>query len=403
MFRKAVVVFHRYAGLVMALFLIVVALTGSLLAFRTQIERLIAPQLFTRLRSGTPLDPATLLERGQAIEPRVRVLAVSLKEEGRVQLGFRPRNNPATGRPYLLDFDEIFIDPYTARELGRRRNGDMSQGLVNLMPVIRLLHGDLLVRPAGTRLLGWVSLLWTFDCFAALYLTLPNWRLSSQGGRKSWSSRWSASWRVKWSRSAFPLNFQLHRAGGLWVWLLMPMFAWSSVYLNIHNVYAPITGAFLDYPAHNNHGGEVSLAKPVENPALNWRQAQSCAEAELVRAGLTLRRIESLSYSPQTGMYQYRVATNMDIQSTGGRTYVIVDGNTGRLNELRLPSGQHSGLTFTNWIYALHMANVFGLPYRIVVFIAGLMLTMLSVTGIYIWWRKRGFRRQHAAQVLRHR
>jgi uncharacterized iron-regulated membrane protein len=49
------------------------------------------------------------------------------------------------------------------------------------------------------------------------------------------------------------------------------------------------------------------------------------------------------------------------------------------------------------------MANVFGLPYRIFVFIAGIVITMLSVTGVYIWWKKRGFRRHIAAQIRHHR
>ena len=382
----------------MTAFLIVVGLTGSLLAFRTELERLVAPQLFARDRTGTPLDPVTLIERGQAGEPRVRVSGVSLKEAGRAELEFRPRVDPATGKRFALDFNEIFLDPYTGKELGRRRNGDISQGLVNLMPFIRLLHGDLAWRPNGTRLLGWIALLWTLDCFAALYLTLPKWRRAfPTDAGKGWFSRWGASWRVKWGRSSFPLNFQLHRAGGLWVWLMMLMFAWSSVYLNLSKVYAPVTRAFLNYPTRNNMGGEPMLAIPVENPVLSWRQAQKLGEVELVRAGLILRRVESLSYSPETGAYTYRVATNMDIQTKGGRTYVMIDGNTGQLNELRLPSGQHSGLTFTNWIYALHMANVFGLPYRILVFVAGLVLTMLSVTGVYIWWKKLGFRRHAAA------
>ena len=38
---------------------------------------------------------------------------------------------------------------------------------------------------------------------------------------------------------------------------------------------------------------------------------------------------------------------------------------------------------------ALHMANVFGLPYRIFVCALGILITMLSVTGVYIWWKKR--------------
>jgi len=404
MLRRVIVVFHRYAGLVMTVFMIVVALTGSLLAFRTEIERFVAPQLFARERTGTPLDPATLIEKGYAIEPRVQVLAVSLKEDGRAQLGFQPRIDPATGKRYALGFNEIFIDPYRGIELGRRRSGDISQGLVNLMPFIRLLHGDLLWRPTGTRLLGWIAVLWTLDCFAAIYLTLPSWRpLFRPAAGQGWFSRWGTSWRVNWSRTAFPLNFQLHRAAGLWVWLLVPMFAWSSVYLNLHKVYAPVTGAFLDYPAHNNHGGELDLPNRLDSPALNWRQAMERGKAELSKAGFTLRRVESLSYSPTAGRYTWRVASNIDIQTTGGRTYVIIDGNSGQLVELRLPSGQHSGLTFTNWIYALHMANVFGLTYRIAVFVSGLVLTMLSITGVYIWWKKLGFRRQHGRLVRHHK
>ena len=35
------------------------------------------------------------------------------------------------------------------------------------------------------------------------------------------------------------------------------------------------------------------------------------------------------------------------------------------------------------------MADVFGLPYRIFVCVLGLVITMLSVTGVYIWWKKR--------------
>lgn len=35
------------------------------------------------------------------------------------------------------------------------------------------------------------------------------------------------------------------------------------------------------------------------------------------------------------------------------------------------------------------MASVLGLPYRIFVYALGLVIAMLSVTGVYIWWKKR--------------
>ena len=68
---------------------------------------------------------------------------------------------------------------------------------------------------------------------------------------------------------------------------------------------------------------------------------------------------------------------------------VIFDANTGELKQLLLPSGQHSGNTVTNWLQTLHEANVFGLPYRIFVCVLGLVIVMLSVTGVVIWLKKR--------------
>jgi len=45
------------------------------------------------------------------------------------------------------------------------------------------------------------------------------------------------------------------------------------------------------------------------------------------------------------------------------------------------------------------MARVFGMPYRLLVCALGLVIVALSVTGIYIWWKKRAARRArlHAA------
>jgi uncharacterized iron-regulated membrane protein len=74
-------------------------------------------------------------------------------------------------------------------------------------------------------------------------------------------------------------------------------------------------------------------------------------------------------------------------------TQLLLDANTGELKLLLLPTGQYGGNTFTTWIYSLHMANVFGLPYRIFVSAFGLIVVMLSVTGAYIYFKKRQARR----------
>jgi uncharacterized iron-regulated membrane protein len=68
---------------------------------------------------------------------------------------------------------------------------------------------------------------------------------------------------------------------------------------------------------------------------------------------------------------------------------VVIDANSGQQKMLLLPSGQYNGNTITSWLMALHMANVFGLPYRLFVCFLGLVIVMLSVTGVVIWSKKR--------------
>ena len=56
------------------------------------------------------------------------------------------------------------------------------------------------------------------------------------------------------------------------------------------------------------------------------------------------------------------------------------------------PVGRTGTDRVSTWLQMLHMAGVFGLPYRIFVSLLGLAVTMLSVTGVLIWLRKRSAR-----------
>jgi uncharacterized iron-regulated membrane protein len=42
------------------------------------------------------------------------------------------------------------------------------------------------------------------------------------------------------------------------------------------------------------------------------------------------------------------------------------------------------------------MAMIFGLPMKIIVCVMGFVVTALSMTGVYIWWRKRRAQIAHA-------
>ena len=387
MSRHFFVWLHRWVGLAMAGFLILVALTGSLLALWNNFERLICPKLYAAPRPGVaPLDLATLAERAGALVPQCRVAGVEFFRPNQVWVSFVPHHmDAATSHPCALGFDQLLLDPWTGAELGRRKFGDLSQGWINLMPFVYQLHSNLRLSMTGYWILGGVALLWTIDCFVGLYLTLP------VALDRFWQ-RWRPSWLIKRRTSFYSFNFLLHRASGLWLWAMLFIFAWSSVMLNLYPVYDRVTGAVFDYTWATNQSTTMPVRAGDQPPTLDWRAAQEAgarlmAEQAAIH-GFTVEQVEGLAYVPGENAYYYSAKTSRDISDLNG-TALVLDGNTGAFRSLRLTSGEHSGNTVSSWLYALHTAEVFGLPYRIFVCVLGIAIAMLSVTGVYIWWKKK--------------
>ncbi|WP_036269193.1 PepSY domain-containing protein [Methylocaldum szegediense] len=89
MSRRVWVLIHRYAGLAMAGFLILVGLTGSLLAFLSELNRAFAPHLFPTIQSARTMGLGELALAAQALLPNADVTRVYLIPFGiRVNINF---------------------------------------------------------------------------------------------------------------------------------------------------------------------------------------------------------------------------------------------------------------------------------------------------------------------------
>ncbi|MGQ0594237.1 MAG: PepSY-associated TM helix domain-containing protein, partial [Gammaproteobacteria bacterium] len=208
---------------------------------------------------------------------------------------------------------------------------------------------------------------------------------SGSGGRPFWQ-RWRLAWRIKRSR----FNYDLHRASGLWVWAMLFVLAWSSVAFNLNTeVYQPVMRLVFDMRAPDDL---PTLDKPLEVPALGWREAYAQGQRLMTEAGahygFTVLSEQSLFLDREHGVYHYLVLSSEDLGKNGG-TRVLFDANTGALKALITPNTEASGQVITRWLTWLHTARVFGLPMQIFVCAMGLIITALSVTGVVIWLRKR--------------
>jgi uncharacterized iron-regulated membrane protein len=378
----------------MALFLVVEGLTGSLLAFERPLTRWLAPQTF----AAAPSPAAKMLSLGELAEaaerigyPRARVGYFFDPSEGRAVMRMAPRTDPTTGKRYDIDYGWLVLDPWTGREIARMPESRSPGGFTaSIMPFVYQLHICLALGATGVWILGIVALLWTIDCFAAVYLTLP------VSLRCFWQ-RWRIAWKLKWPASFFRINFDLHRASGLWLWALLFVFAWSSVQLTLTQVYDPVTGALFDFLTPDQ---EISLLPnhPTERPLLGWRAAQQAGDrivsARAQLEGFEVERPITLAYFESSGIYSYSVRTNRPFPSFSEYN-IYFDGNTGRLVSINRASGQHTGNTVTSWLRALHFVSdpVDKLAYRSLVGVLGVVVAGLAWTGVYIWWRKRRARR----------
>ncbi len=393
-FRSFWVLLHRYTGLAMTAFLIIVGLTGSLLAFLPELEAMINPQWSVQPVPGKPIEPITLLTTAEQIDSSIKANGVWLNNAV-AKVAVSPLYEQVSNVPY----NQLLVNSYTGEILGKRNQGDISRGISEIMPFIYKLHFALALDEFGGWILGITALVWTLDCFVGFYLTLPP-RKSTRPGQiplatKIFWQRWQPAWLIKWSASKIRINFDLHRAGGLWLWLALLVFAWSSVYMNLGGFYTQVMQSVSEY--HQPWTEFPDLPQPVQNPQISWRQAQDIAQAELNQLEHTqgVRTLAASGFwiNRAKGFYVYAVKSPADIQDHGGQTRVVIDANSGAVKQVLLPTGQYCGNTITSWLLALHTANIWGLPYKIFVCVLGLAIVMLSVTGVLIWLKKRRSKR----------
>ena len=95
--RSVMLLVHRYVGLLLAVFLAIAGITGSLLAWNEELEAVISPQLFrvTAPPAAAKMDPLLLHARVQARYPGALAARLPLEfTDGRsVLFALRPLPN----------------------------------------------------------------------------------------------------------------------------------------------------------------------------------------------------------------------------------------------------------------------------------------------------------------------
>jgi uncharacterized iron-regulated membrane protein len=209
-------------------------------------------------------------------------------------------------------------------------------------------------------------------------------------GLNSWLQRWKPAWNVRWRGGSYELNFDLHVAFSLWTWLLLFVVAFTAFSLNLYrelffpamSLVSDVTPSVFDVRTPTAHN------QPIV-PRLKYAEVLDRA-GELAQARGWQEPPGSVFYSRNFGLYSVAFFHPDAGHGAGGvgHKQLYLDATDGRDLGAREPWAGTAADIFVQAQSPLHSGRILGLPGRILISLMGLVVAMLSITGVVIWWRK---------------
>jgi uncharacterized iron-regulated membrane protein len=366
--RPFLVLWHRWFGLFAALWLALMGITGSIIVFYTELDTLINPSSRTVAVVGDRLPMDQLVRAAMRYKPGSYVSFINLPSEpsmsAQLSLKAKKDSDAVVARgTYLL------VNPYTGEILSERVFGAFRLDREYLMDFLYQLHIDLKMGDWMVWFLGLVSFLWLLDHLVVPLLSFPS------------AAKWMKSFKIRFGAQGHRFVFDLHRAGGLWFFPITFVLALSGTYLNWYYEFAAVVETFSEV-THRYNATAPYLERPVYDPKTNYEAAIKLASE---RAD---KDIDMITYFPWQEIYLARAYDDRDIDMYGRRLIAIDAKSDIILDDFHAASGTAADQIMV-WQYPLHSGKAFGWTGRIIIFVSGIVVTIFSITGILLWWRKR--------------
>jgi uncharacterized iron-regulated membrane protein len=219
--RKAVFQVHLWTGIALALYVIVVCASGSILVFRND---LVADGLRgipnTVAVTGPRLPDDTLIEFAEQKYPGYEVTDLWPVRRTTVPVEMWLIKE---GEPRI----ERIFNPYTGEDMDRAQ-----PRMLEWMSSIASLHDDLLFEESGRTINGYLAAILVLTCVTGAVVWWP--------GIGGWKRSLMVEARANWKR----LNWTLHSAVGFWCFVIVLGFAFTGFYLVFQEPFQAIVDYF---------------------------------------------------------------------------------------------------------------------------------------------------------------
>ncbi|MEY9357591.1 putative iron-regulated membrane protein [Bradyrhizobium yuanmingense] len=386
MIKTVLLQVHSIAGLVLALLLALIALTGAIMSFEDEIvDHLNAGILHVVPREMPALMPDELVARLGAGQNFGQVSAVMLSSDPTAAVWVRFARDEQGARP-----SSLYVDPYDARVLGAPR-GEVFFATVRKLHRWLLIPGD--AKGWGRQITGVAALGLIVMLVSGLVLRWPR-RVRSV---KMWL-------KPNLGLSGRGLHRSLHAVIGTWV---------LPVYLVM-----TLTGLWYSFDWYKDgvvwllSRPEVSAAKM--QPRMSAKAPRAAARSEPAQpigfdlAWTTFRREEGDRFARALLTLPPGPGTAIRIRSWGKdstldttRDEFRIDAVTGQVASAERYADKTFGEKIIANMLDIHRGAVLGWPGKLAFMIAAALMPLFSVTGILLYLSRRKLRRPAQAPLGR--
>ncbi len=355
--RKAMFQIHLWIGIFVAIYIVLIGLSGSILVFRDELTRMTRegkPHL--PVSSAINIDMAQAADNVRAAYPQKKLTFM-----------YAPRPEEPVYVVYALEkqVSTIYsVDPSNGKILGEKAIGK------SLLSWIGQLHYFLLLgRSPGLILNGIGAALLLILTLTGLVLWWP--------GLKAWTRGFIVDFSKSWKR----INFDSHNVIGFWTLAIVSFWAISGVYFTwprevtaTVNFFSPVSQRAERISVPPNKSGKWADLRLMANQAVTQTPGKLVGAVRFP----TNDRAPFMLYMVPPGATTLTDSDYVYFEPASGKHIKTVQRTEKR--------------TAGDWIiwamHPLHFGTSWGLAVKILYFVLGLSLPLMAITGTLMYWNR---------------
>ena len=362
-FKKIIRKLHLWLGLSSGAIILVLGITGCILAFETEIRNSTEPYKFVKAEGRPYLAPSVLKAVAEKNLVSKKALSIEYPGEGKA----------AVASYYdAVNYELVYIDPYSGVV---QKHKDMTKDFFRF-----ILEGHYylwLPHTIGQPIAAIATLIFLLLLISGLILWWPKNKAAS---KQRFSVKWNASWRRK--------NYDLHAVLGFYI-------TWAAIFIAVtglvfgfqwfaKSVYWVSSGGNTPMVA-TSPVSDTTKAPPVISIADKlWQQYNAAVEQN---AGISIY-FAGTNAAPLEVTVNHRPGTyyNSDVyyhDQYTGKPLAANGSYAGKFKEAAIAD------KIVRMNYDMHTGAVLGLPGKLLAFFASLIAASLPVTGFIMWWGKK--------------